>query len=98
MISNCFCHLLHCPRSFAKSQCSLFGRKYVLTRITKPKNFEEFKFAFRDRLNFKEISSLSFDELATIMSDRCLRILMNYCCKFVELLPECQEIRFVENI
>ena len=23
---------------------------------------------------------------------------MNYCCKFVELLPEYQEIRFVENI
>ena len=61
MISNCFCHLFHCPRSFAKSQCSLCSRNYVLTRISKPKNFEEFKFDFRDRSNFKEISSLSFD-------------------------------------
>ena len=114
MISNCFSHLFHCPRPFDKSQCSLCSRKYVLTRITKSKNFDEFKFDFGD---FKEISSLSFDELATIMSERCLttcvvntpsklarlflevflRILMNYCCKFVELLPEYQEIRFVEK-
>ena len=118
IISNCFCHLFHCPRSLlVKSQCILCSRKYVITRITKPKNFEEFKFDFGDRLNFKEMSSLSFDELATIMSNRCLttcvvntpsksarlflevflRILMNYCCKFVELLPEYQEIRFVEK-
>ena len=132
IISNCFCHLFHCPRSlFAKSQCILCSRKYVLTLITKSKNFEElFKFDFGDKLliDYKEISfqgfksSLfykSFDELATIMSDRkrCLttcvvytpskfarlflevflRILMNYCYKFVELQPESQEVKFLEK-
>ena len=48
MISNCFYHLFHCPRSiFAKSKCDLCSRRYVLTRITQPKNFNAlFQFNF----------------------------------------------------
>ena len=48
MISNCFYHLFHCPRSiFAKSKCVLCSRQYVLTQITKPKNFDDL-----DKFNF----------------------------------------------
>ena len=132
MVSNCFYHLFHYPRSlFAKSKCILCSRQYVLTQVTKPENFEElFKFDFGDDLSkdYKEISfeglksSLfykSYDELATIMSDRkrCLttcvvntpskfarmflevflRILMNYCYKFVEFLPVCQEVELLKK-
>ena len=82
MISSCFCHLFHCPRSlFAKSECFLCSRKYVSTFITKPKNFDQlFKFNFGDRL-LKEYQNISFkglesslflntyDELNTIMSN-----------------------------
>ena len=132
MISSCFCHLFHCPRSlFAKSDCFLCSRKYVSTFITKPKNFDQlFKFNFGDRL-LKEYQNISFkglesslffntyDELNTIMSNRkrCLttcvisspskiarlflevflRILINYCYKFVEILSESEELTFIEN-
>ena len=132
MISSCFCHLFHCPRSlFAKSECYLCSRKYVSTLITKPKNFDQlFKFNFGDRL-LKEYQNISFkglepslffksyDELATVMSNRkrCLttyvvtspskiarlfvevflRILINYCYKFVEILSESEEVIFIEK-
>ena len=48
MISNCFYHLFHCPRSvFAKSKCVLCSKQYVLTQITQPKNFDDL-----DKFNF----------------------------------------------
>ena len=104
MISNCLCHLFHCPRSlFAKSDCMLSSRKYVLTLITKPKNFDSlFNFDFEDSLliQYKDISFQgfksalfykSFDELATIMSDRkrCLTTcVINTPSKFARLFLE----------
>ena len=132
MISSCFCHLFHCPRSlFAKNECYLCSRKFVSTLITKPKNFDQlFNFTFEDRLlkeyqniSFKGLEPLlffkSYDELATIMSNRkrCLttcvvtspskiarlfvevflRILINYCYKFVEILSESEEVIFIEK-
>ena len=87
MLSSCFCHLFHCPRSiFAKNNCQLCSRKFVATVITKPKNFNQlFSFSFKDRL-LKEYHNIcfeglypllffkSYDELVTINSDkkRCL--------------------------
>ena len=52
LISSCFCHLFHCPRSlFAKNDCRLCSRKYILNLITKPENFSRlFDFSFGDRL------------------------------------------------
>ena len=104
MNSNCLCHLFHCPRSlFAKSDCMLSSRKYVLTLITKPKNFDSlFNFDFEDSLliQYKDISFQgfksalfykSFDELATIMSDRkrCLTTcVINTPSKFARLFLE----------
>ena len=132
MISSCFCHLFHCPRSlFAKNDCYLCSRKFISTLITKPKNFNQlFNFTFGDRL-LKEYQNISFkglepslffksyDEMATIMSNRkrCLttcvvsspskiarlfieaflRILINYCYKFVEILSESEELIFLEK-
>ena len=134
MISNCFYHLFHCPRSiFAKSKCVLCSRQYVLTQITKPKNFDDLdKFNFvsffkeyipKDCVVCEKFKPLlfykSYDELVTIMSDgkRCLtkfvvqtpfklikgflevflRILMNYCYRFLEYLPFYQEADFAEK-
>ena len=136
MISNCFYHLFHCPRSvFAKSECVLCSRQYVLTQITKPKNFNDlYKFNFVSFFEnylpkgskgtfFEEFKPLlfykSYDELVTIMSDRkrcltkfvvqspfklikafleiVLRVLMNYCYKFIKYLLVCQEADFVEK-
>ena len=87
LISSCFCHLFHCPRSlFAKNDCRLCSRKYILNLITKPENFSRlFDFSFGDRL-LKEYQNISFeglksslfyksyDEFKTIQSDkkRCL--------------------------
>ena len=52
LISSCFCHLFHCPRSlFAKSSCYLCSRKFIASLITKPENFNQlFNFSFGDRL------------------------------------------------
>ena len=83
LISSCFCHLFHCPRSlFAMNSCHLCSRKFIASLITKPKNFNQlFDFTFGDRL-LEEYQNISFnglesslffksyDELATINSDR----------------------------
>ena len=136
MISNCFYHLFHCPRSvFAKNGCFLCSRQYVLTQITKPKNFNDlYKFNFVSFFEnylpkgskgtfFEEFKPLlfykSYDELVTIISKRkrcltkfvvqspfklikafleiVLRVLMNYCYKFIKYLLVCQEADFVEK-
>ena len=83
LISSCFCHLFHCPRSrFAMNSCHLCSRKFIASLITKPKNFNQlFNFTFGDRLleeyqniSFNGLESLlffkSYDELVTINSDR----------------------------
>ena len=36
LLSSCFCHLFHCPRSlFAKNNCQLCSRRFIKTVITK---------------------------------------------------------------
>ena len=90
LISSCFCHLFHCPRSlFAKNSCHLCSRKFIATLITKPENFNQlFNFTFGDRLlkeyqniSFKGLESSlffkSYDELVTIASDK--KVFNNMC-------------------
>lgn len=87
LISSIFCHLFHCPRSlFTQSKCQLCSRRFVLTTIVKPDNFNElFNLNFNERLmkeyhniSFKGLESSlfykSYDELVTVTSNkkRCL--------------------------
>ena len=132
MLSSCFCHLFHCPRSlFAKNNCQLCSRKFIATVITKPKNFDQlFTFSFGDRLLkeyhnicFKGLQPLlffkSYDEMVTIESNRkrCLttcvitapckigklflemflRILVNACYDFANILSQSEELIFLEK-
>ena len=132
MLSSCFCHLFHCPRSlFAKNNCQLCSRRFIKTVITKPKNFDQlFTFSFGDRLlkeyqdiSFKGLEPLlffkSYDEMVTIESNRkrCLttcvvtapckigklflevflRILVNACYDFANILSQSEELIFLEK-
>ena len=132
LLSSCFCHLFHCPRSlFAKNNCLLCSRRFIATVITKPKNFDQLlTFTFGDRLlkdycdiSFKGLEPLlffkSFDEKVTIESDRkrCLttcvvtapckigklflevflRILVNACYDFANILSASEELIFLEK-
>ena len=132
LISSCFCHLFHCPRSlFAKNSCHLCSRKFIASVITKPQNFDQlFTFTFGDRLlkeyqniSFKGLQSSlffkSYDELVTIESDkkRCLttcvisspskigrlflevflRILVNGCYNFANILSKSEELIFLQK-
>ena len=132
LLSSCFCHLFHCPRSlFAKNNCQLCSRRFIKTVITKPKNFDQlFTFTFGDRLlkdycdiSFKGLEPLlffkSYDEKITIESNRkrCLttcvvtapckigklflevflRILVNTCYDFANILSGSEELIFLEK-
>ena len=132
LLSSCFCHLFHCPRSlFAKNNCKLCSRRFIKTLIRKPKNFDRlFTFTFADRLlkeycdiSFKGLEPLlffkSYDEMVMIESDRkrCLttcvvtapckigklflkvflRILVNACYDFANILSEFDELIFLEK-
>ena len=132
LLSSCFCHLFHCPRSlFAKNNCQLCSRRFIKTLIRKPKNFDRlFTFTFADRLlkeycdiSFKGLEPLlffkSYDEMVMIESDRkrCLttcvvtapckigklflevflRILVNACYDFANILSESEELIFLEK-
>ena len=132
LLSSCFCHLFHCPRSlFAKNNCLLCGRRFIKTVITKPKNFDQLlTFTFGDRLlkdycdiSFKGLEPLlffkSYDEKITIESDRkrCLttcvvtspckigklflevflRILVNACYDFANILSASEELIFLKK-
>ena len=132
LLSSCFCHLFHCPRSlFAKNNCQLYSRRFIKTVITKPKNFDQlFTFSFGDRLlkeyqdiSFKGLEPLlffkSYDEMVTIESNRkrCLttcvvtapckigklflevflRILVNACYDFANILSQSEELIFLEK-
>ena len=132
MLSSCFCHLFHCPRSlFAKSNCRLCSRKFIASVLTKPKNFNQlFTFSFEDRL-LKEYHNIcfkglepslffkSYDEMVTVESNRkrCLttcvvtapckigklflevflRILVNACYDFANILSQSEELIFLEK-
>ena len=104
LLSSCFCHLFHCPRSlFAKNNCQLCSRRFITSVITKPKNFDQlFSLTFQDRLlndyhniSFKGLQPLlffkSYDEMVTIESNRrrCLTTcVVTARCKIGKLFLE----------
>ena len=104
MISNCLCHLFHCLYLFTFD----FGDSLLIDY--KEISFKGFKSALFYK-SFDELATIMSDrkrclttcvintpsKFARLFLEVFLRILINYCYKFNELLPVSQEVNFVEK-
>ena len=93
MLSSCFCHLFHCPRSvYAKNNCLLCSRKFI-------SEFDQLFSLIKDRLKNQKLLDLDavecLDLLANDFLKVFLRILVNVCCDFD--LSESEKLIFLQK-